>query len=175
MSAELGAMLVKAGKITQDQLEKALDIKEKHKEVFGQALIEVGAIQSEEELSDFIGKQLNMGTLRLSDVELNPDIVKMIPLDIARKFTVIAVSRLGKTLIVAIADPNNIYVLDAIKFITGCNVQPVISPEKAILKSIENYYKDQNGVSEILKGLEDDSELEIVSTEDEELSATPSA
>jgi type IV pilus assembly protein PilB len=170
MSAELGAMLVKAGKITQDQLEKALDIKEKHKEVFGQALIEVGAIQSEEELSDFIGKQLNMGTLRLSDVELNPEIVKMIPLDIARKFTVIAVSRLGKTLIVAIADPNNIYVLDAIKFITGCNVQPVISPEKAILKSIEVYYKDQNGVSEILKGLEDDGELEIVSTEDEEIS-----
>ncbi len=170
MSAELGAMLVKAGKITQEQLEKALDIKDKHKEVFGQALIEVGAIQSEEELSDFIGKQLNMGTLRLSDVELNPEIVKMIPLDIARKFTVIAVSRLGKTLIVAIADPNNIYVLDAIKFITGCNVQPVISPEKAILKSIDAYYKDQNGVSEILKGLEDDGELEIVSTDDDEIS-----
>jgi type IV pilus assembly protein PilB len=172
MSAELGAMLVKAGKITQEQLEKALSIKEKSKEVFGQALIEAGAIQSEEELSDFIGKQLNMGSLRLSDIELNPEIVKLIPLDIARKFTVIAVSKLGKSLIVAIADPNNIYVLDAIKFITGCNVQPVISPEKAILKSIDNYYKDENGVSEILKGLEDDDELEIVSVEDEELSMT---
>jgi type IV pilus assembly protein PilB len=170
MSAELGAMLVKAGKITQDQLEKALEIKEKSKEVFGQALIEAGAIKSEEELSDFIGKQLNMGSLRLSDVELNPDIVKLIPLDIARKFTVIAVSKLGKSLIVAIADPNNIYVLDAIKFITGCNVQPVISPEKAILKSIDVYYKDENGVSEILRGLEDDEELEIVNVEDEQLS-----
>jgi len=170
MSAELGAMLVKAGKITQEQLDKALELKEKTKDVFGQSLVEIGAIQSEEELSDFIGKQLNMGTLRLSDVELNPDIVKMIPLDIARKFTVIAVSRLGKTLIVAIADPNNIYVLDAIKFITGCNVQPVISPEKAILKAIDAYYKDQEGVSEILKGLEDDSELEVVSVEDEEFS-----
>jgi len=170
MSAELGAMLVKAGKITQGQLEKALEIKEKTKEVFGQALIEAGAIKSEEELSDFIGKQLNMGSLRLSDVELNPEIVKLIPLDIARKFTVIAVSRLGKSLIVAIADPNNIYVLDAIKFITGCNVQPVISPEKSIKKAIDVYYKDENGVNEILKGLEDDGELEIVSVEDEEMS-----
>jgi type IV pilus assembly protein PilB len=170
MSVELGAMLVKVGKITSDQLEKALAIRDKNKGKFGQALVEVGAISSEEELAEFIGKQLNMGTLRLADVELNPDIVKLIPLDIARKFTVIAVSKLGKTLIVAIADPNNIYVLDAIKFITGCNVQPVISPEKAIQKAIDGYYHDKDGVNEILKGMEDDSELEIVSTGEEDLS-----
>jgi type IV pilus assembly protein PilB len=172
MSAELGAMLVKAGKITQDQLEKALALKEEKKTKFDQVLVEIGAISSEEDLATFIGKQLNMGSLRLSDVELNPEVVKLIPLDIARKFTVIAVSRMGKTLIVAIADPNNIYVLDAIKFITGCNVQPVISPEKAIEKAIDAYYYDKEDVNEILKGLEDESELEIVSTEDEDLSAS---
>jgi type IV pilus assembly protein PilB len=167
MSAELGAMLVKAGKITPEQLERALSIKEERKAKFDEALVEVGAISSEEELSDFIGKQLNMGTLRLADVELNPETVKLIPLDIARKFTTIAVSRLNKTLIVAISDPNNIYVLDAIKFITGCNVQPVISPEKAIQKAIETYYRDQNGVSEILRGMEDDGELEIVAVDEQ--------
>jgi len=167
MSAELGAMLVKAGKITPDQLERALTIKDERKTKFDEALVEIGAISSEEELSDFIGKQLNMGTLRLADVELNPEIVKLIPLDIARKFTTIAVSRLNKTLIVAISDPNNIYVLDAIKFITGCNVQPVISPEKAIQKAIETYYRDQNGVSEILRGMEDDDELEIVAVDEQ--------
>lgn len=167
MSAELGAMLVKAGKITPEQLERALNIKEERKTKFDEALVEIGAITSEEELSDFIGKQLNMGTLRLADVELNPETVKLIPLDIARKFTTIAVSRLGKTLIVAISDPNNIYVLDAIKFITGCNVQPVISPEKAIQKAIETYYRDQNGVSEILRGMEDDEELEIVAVDEQ--------
>ena len=167
MSAELGAMLVKAGKITPEQLERALNIKEERKTKFDEALVEIGAITSEEELSDFIGKQLNMGTLRLADVELNPETVKLIPLDIARKFTTIAVSRLGKTLIVAISDPNNIYVLDAIKFITGCNVQPVISPEKAIQKAIETYYRDQNGVTEILRGMEDDAELEIVAVDEQ--------
>ncbi|MEZ5358746.1 MAG: type IV-A pilus assembly ATPase PilB [Candidatus Zixiibacteriota bacterium] len=170
MSAELGTMLVKAGKITEDQLKNALELKEKNKQHFGEALVKVGAITSEEELSDFISKQLNMGSLRLADVELNPEIVKLIPLDIARKFNVIAVSKLGKTLIVAIADPNNVYVLDAIKFITGCNVQPVISPENAITKSIEKYYHDRGAVSEILKGLEDDEELEVVSVDENEIS-----
>ncbi|MEE9441203.1 MAG: type IV-A pilus assembly ATPase PilB [candidate division Zixibacteria bacterium] len=170
MSAELGAMLVKAGKISEDQLEKALAMKEQNKEHFGEALVKVGAIGSEEELSDFISKQLNMGSLRLADVELNPEIVALIPSDIARKFNVIAVSKLKKTLIVAIADPNNVYVLDAIKFITGCNVQPVISPENSINKAIEKYYRSDSGVSEILKGLEDEEELEVVSVSEDELS-----
>jgi type IV pilus assembly protein PilB len=168
MSVELGAILVKAGKITSEQLDQALALVKEKKGKFEQVLVSLGAVASEEEITTFVGKQLNMGTLRLSDVELNPEIVKLIPLDIARKFNVIAVSKLGKNLIVAISDPNNIYVLDAIKFITGCSIQPVISPEKAIQKAIESYYQDENAFSQIVKGLEEDSGgLEVVSSEDE--------
>jgi type IV pilus assembly protein PilB len=126
----------------------------------------MGAIQDEDELSEFIGRQLNIGALRLSDIELNPEVVKLIPPDIARKFNVIAVSKLGRTLVVAISDPSNIYVLDAVKFITGCSIQPVISPEKAIQKAIDAYYKENSGIDEILKGLKDE-DLELVeATED---------
>lgn len=167
MSAELGTMLVKAGKITQDQLDKALAIFKEKKGKFEQILVSIGAVSSEEEITTFVGKQLNMGTMRLSDIELNPEIVKLIPLDIARKFNVIAISKLNKNLIVAISDPNNIYVLDAIKFITGCSIQPVISPEKAIQKAIETYYHDENAFSQIVKGLEESSDLEVVSESDE--------
>ncbi|MCP4634152.1 MAG: type IV-A pilus assembly ATPase PilB [candidate division Zixibacteria bacterium] len=166
MSVELGTMLVKAGKITQDQLDKALALMKDKKTPLEQTLVSLGAIESEDDITGFVGKQLNMGTLRLTDVELNPEIVKLIPLDIARKFNVIAVSRLGRNLIVAISDPNNIYVLDAVKFITGCSIQPVISPEKAILKAIDTYYADENGFSELAKGLEDDNDLEVVAADE---------
>ena len=159
-------MLVKAGKITPEQAEKALAQAKAKKEKFETALVSLGAVESEDDIAKFIGKHLKIGALRLSDVELNPEIVQLIPLDIARKFKVIAVSKLNKTLLVAISDPNNIYVLDAIKFITGCTVQPVISPEKAIEKAIEAYYKDSGGLSEIVKGLEGDPDLEVVSTEE---------
>jgi len=167
MSVELGAMLVKAGKITQEQLDRALELVKNDNKKLEKALEAIGAVTSEDEITAFIGKQLNMGTLRLADVELNPEIVQLIPVDIARKFNVIAVSKLGKNLIVAISDPNNIYVLDAVKFITGCSIQPVISPEKAIQKAIQVYYKDVDGFSEIVKGLEDDTSLEVVATEEE--------
>jgi type IV pilus assembly protein PilB len=166
MSVELGEMLVKAGKISREQLEKALELQKKGEAKLGQILLKMGAIQDEEELSEFIGRQLNIGALRLSDIELNPEVVKLIPADIARKFNVIAVSKLGRTLIVAISDPNNIYVLDAVKFITGCSIQPVISPEKAIQKAIDAYYQESSGIDEILKGMRDD-DLEVIEASEE--------
>ncbi len=166
MSRELGNMLVKAGKITEDQLARALDIQKESSEHLGDILIRTGALRSDDELSEFTGRQLNIGALRLSDIELNPEVVKMIPLDIARKFNVIAVSRLGKTLVVAISDPNNIYVLDAIKFITRHSVQPVISPERAIQTAINTYYQDTSGIDQILEGLKE-ADLEVIDeTED---------
>ena len=165
---DLGTMLVDAGKISSEQLTQALSLVEKGKGRLEQILIQSGAVTDEEDLTSFIGKQLNIGAIRLSDLELNPEIVKLIPNDIARKFNVIAVSKLGKTLVVAICDPNNIYVLDAIKFITGCTVQPVISPEGAIQKAIEHYYSNSSQYTEILKGLED-SELEVISAGPEDV------
>jgi type IV pilus assembly protein PilB len=166
LTVELGALLVKAGKITQQQLAKALEIQKQTNGKLGQILVQMGAVPDENEISEFVGRQLNIGALRLSDLELNPEVVKLIPLDIARKFNVIAISKLGKTLVVAISDPNNIYVLDAIKFITGCTVQPVISPEKAIQKAIETQYQDSGGLKEILDKIDSDN-LEVIESSDE--------
>ncbi|MBU0985257.1 MAG: type IV-A pilus assembly ATPase PilB [candidate division Zixibacteria bacterium] len=166
MSAELSTILVQAGKITQDQADEAMAAVKTKKEKFSDALVRIGAIKSEDEISGFIGKHLKIGALHLSDVELNPDVVRLIPVDIARKFKVIAISKINKTLLVAISDPNNIYVLDALKFITGCTVQPALAAQEDILKAIEQYYKDGGELSEIVKGMEMDEDLEVVSTEE---------
>lgn len=167
MTNELGAMLLQAGKITEDQLDAALAIQKNGQGKLNEILVRIGAVADEDEISSFVGKQLNIGAVRLSDLELNPEIVKLIPLDIARKFNVIAVSKVSRTLVTAISDPNNIYVLDAVKFITGCNVQPVISPESAISKAIDRYYaEDTGGFSEIIKDIEE-SDLEVIDSRDE--------
>ena len=166
MSQELGQMLVRAGKITPEQLDQALEKQKNGGEKFVDILLNLGAIADEDELTHFIGRQLNIGALRLSDVELNPGIVQLVPLDIARRFNVIAISKLNKTLVVAISDPHNIYVLDALKFITGCTIQPVISPERAITRAIDQYYKHAGGIGDLLKGLEDEDALEVIDTGD---------
>ncbi|MBI3873110.1 MAG: type IV-A pilus assembly ATPase PilB [candidate division Zixibacteria bacterium] len=159
-------MMVQAGRITAAQLQEALDGQQKSGEKFVDILLRMGAVADEDELTHFIGRQLNIGALRLADVELDPEVVKLIPLDIARRFNVIAVSKVNKTLVVAISDPHNIYVLDAIKFITGCSIQPVISPERAISRSIDQYYADTGGMTDLIKGLED-GELQVIEADDQ--------
>lgn len=167
MAVAIGKMLVQAGKITEDQLNKALKIQQESKGKIGEVLVRIGAINDENIISELVGKQLNIGAIRLTDLELDKEIVKLIPQDIAHKFNVIAISKIGKTLIVAISNPNNIYVLDAIKFITGCNIQPVISPESAITKSIDQYYEDKGALDSIIKEIDD--ELEVVDISEEEI------
>lgn len=166
MKADLGTMLVEAGRITQDQYKEAMTYQDSGKGKFEQGLVECGAVTNVDDVYSFIGKQLNMGALRLSDVELNPEVVRLIPLDIARKFNVIAISKIGRNLVVAISDPNNVYVLDAVKFITGCNIQPVISPEDAICKAIDSYYSDASSFAEVLRDIDEEGDLEVVSQED---------
>ncbi|MCH9031504.1 MAG: type IV-A pilus assembly ATPase PilB [candidate division Zixibacteria bacterium] len=166
MKADLGTMLVEAGRITQEQYKQALTFQDGGKGKFEQGLVDCGAVGSVDEVYQFIGKQLNMGAVRLSDIELNPEVVRLIPLDIARKFNVVAISKISRTLVVAISDPGNVYVLDAIKFITGCKVQPVISPEEEISKAIDSNYMDASTFSEALRSMEDDPDLEVVSAED---------
>ena len=167
MGVEIGKMLVQAGKISEDQLSQALELQKGSTGKLGEILVKIGAVEDEDVISEFVGKQLNIGAIRLTDVELNPDIVKLIPQDIARKFNVISVSKIGKSLIVAISDPNNIYVLDAIKFITGFNIQPVISPETTIAKAIDKYYEDKGALDSIIKEIDD--ELEVVDTSEDEI------
>jgi len=161
-------LLVEAGRITRTQYEQALSFQENGRGKLEQGLVECGAMGTVDEVYQFIGKQLNMGALRLSDVELNQEVVRLIPLDIARKFNVVAISKINRTLVVAISDPSNVYVLDAVKFITGCKVQPVIAPEDEISKAIDSYYVDHSSFSEVIRGMEESGEdLEVVATGDE--------
>ncbi len=165
-SQELGTLLVEAGKITDDQLNLALTRLKDNDTRFEEVLVDIGAFADPDDVSAFIGKQLNIGAIRLSDIELNSDIVKLIPVDLARKFSVISVSKIGKTLVVAVSDPNNVYVLDAIKFITGLSVQPVMSPEKAIRRAIDHYYSNQAEYTQIIQGLED-SDLQVIDPDED--------
>ena len=164
MASKLGSLLVKAGKITQEQLDKALSIQREKGGKIGQILVEMGVVKDESVITEFLGRQLNIGTLNLTEIELNPEVVKLIPVDIARKFNVIAVSKLSKTLIVTISDPENIFVMDMIKFITGFNVQLVISNENDIKNALDQYYSGSESLSRLMEDL-DVENLEIVEEE----------
>ncbi|KMQ49716.1 Type IV fimbrial assembly, ATPase PilB [Chitinispirillum alkaliphilum] len=147
--------------ITKEQLLEGLKYQTVHGGMLGEALIATNAIADEDVITRFISKQLNVGKLCLKDLDFDPDVVNLVPLDIAQKYTIIPVNKVNRTLTVAISDPKNIFMLDAVKFLTGCTVKPVIASTREIQDAINLNYTHSDGVDSILNDIKAES-FEIV-------------
>ncbi|QIB26476.1 type II secretion system ATPase GspE [Caloranaerobacter azorensis] len=135
----LGELLISAGKITEEQLKYTLEEQKKTGKKLGQLLVEKGYIK-EEEIIEVLEYQLGIPHMDLDKYFIDPEIPKIIPEKLARRHTLIPIKKDGNKLIVAMADPLNIFAIDDIKIATGLEVEPVISTRKNILNSIEQYY-----------------------------------
>jgi type IV pilus assembly protein PilB len=129
-------------------------------------LVKTGAI-SEMAFAEFMGQVYNVPAVDLEDVQVDAAAVELIPGDVATKFQVVPVRREGRVLTVAMANPDNIFAIDDIKFITGFEVKPVVATESAIKRSIDSLYDSADSLASIMGEIEDD--IEIVEEEDEDL------
>ncbi|MFZ5446217.1 MAG: type IV-A pilus assembly ATPase PilB [Myxococcota bacterium] len=160
MSGRLGELLVRENLISVQQLRKAQEEQQKTGTRIGTALIKVGAIE-ESKLTDFLSKQYGVPAINLKEFDVEPDIIKLVPKDVAEKHLVVPVNRAGSALIVAMCDPSNIYAVDDLKFLTGYNIEAVVASEPAIREAIERYYAEKGpSLEDIVGGIdEDDVEL----------------
>ncbi|MFA6055972.1 MAG: type IV-A pilus assembly ATPase PilB, partial [Thermodesulfovibrionales bacterium] len=106
----------------------------------GANLIKLGYI-TEEKLVSFLSKQWGVPAVNLSDYRIDPSVLKLIPYEIARKYLIVPVARVGATLTIATADPSNVFVIDDVKFMTGYNVEVVVAGESSVTYAISSYYK----------------------------------
>jgi type IV pilus assembly protein PilB len=139
MAVRLGQLMVRKGLITEDNLRKALEDQKKNNARLGNCLIRLGFI-TEDTFVQFLSDQYRLNVIDLEQVQFQPDLIKLVPLGLAKKFLMIPVRREGSKLIVAMADPHNMVALDDIKFMTGYHIEPVIAPESAIIRAINNNY-----------------------------------
>jgi type IV pilus assembly protein PilB len=169
MGNRLGQLLVRENVITLSQLKKAQDLQTKDGGRLGYSLTKLGYL-AESDLTDFLSKQYGVPSINLADFEIDPTVIKLIPRDVAEKHLVIAVNRAGNSLIVAMADPSNIFAVDDIKFLTGYNVEVVVASEAAIRDAIENYYTAEEAEEQfegIMEGL-DDVDVELAEDDDDD-------
>ncbi len=139
MSAKIGDLLIKEKLITPDQLNQALEYQKKYGGKIGTILVDLNFI-TEDDITSVLSRQYGVPAINLDYFEVDPDVVKLIPLDTAQKYQVLPLSRVGSTLTIATTDPSNVFAMDDIKFMTGFNIEPVIASEGAIMRSIEKYY-----------------------------------
>jgi type IV pilus assembly protein PilB len=166
MTDRIGELLLKESLISEEQLQKAVDEQKRGGGRLGFNLTKLGYI-SEKDLTVFLSKQYGIPTVELATQEIDPDIVKLIPEDVALKYQVIPVSRTGSTLVVAMADPSNIFAIDDIKFLTGYNVEPLVASDAAIKSAIEEYYEGPEMELEGVLTEFDEEDIGVVQEEDE--------
>jgi type IV pilus assembly protein PilB len=140
MAAKLGQLLVTSNIITEDQLKEAVGLQRKEGGRLGTNLVKLGFL-TEEKLVAFLSKQWGVPAINLSDYKIDSSVLKLIPIEIARKYLIMPVARVGATLTIAMADPSNVFVIDDVKFMTGYNVEVVVASETSILNAISAYYR----------------------------------
>jgi type IV pilus assembly protein PilB len=145
MPARLGQLLITSNIITEDQLKDALDLQRREGGRLGTNLVKLGHI-TEEKLVAFLSRQYNVPAINLTDYKIDPSLLKLIPIDMARKYLIMPVARVGATITIAMIDPSNVFAIDDVKFRTGYNVEVVVSSESSILNTISTRYAD-NGES----------------------------
>ncbi len=169
----IGELLVREGLITAEQLAAALQDARQHGHRVGYALIKLGFVQ-ESELTRALAKQYRVPAVDLDRVTVDPKIVKMVPGDLALRYLVLPLRRVGRMLTVAMANPTDASAIDNLKFITRHDIEPVIVGEYTLRKHLESYYgvrEDESALAEILDQIEGDEDVELVEDLEEDISA----
>jgi len=139
MPVRIGELLLKEKRITADQLAQALAHQKANGGKLGFNLVKMGFVK-DEEITALLSKQYGVPSINLTQFEIDPAVIKLIPADTAQKYQIVPLSRAGATLTIAMTDPTNVFAMDDIKFMTGYNVEPVVASETAVIEAIQRYY-----------------------------------
>jgi len=136
MAKGLGNLLVKKKLISPEQLEKAMEEERNSGGRLGFNLVKLGFLK-ESDLTSFLSTQYNTPHINLSEFEIDPQIIKLIPTSIVEKYQLIPIDKIGSTLILAMSDPSNIFAIDDVKFLTGLNIEVLVASETSIKSAID--------------------------------------
>jgi type IV pilus assembly protein PilB len=139
MAVRIGELLLKEKRITPEQLQEALNYQRQNGGKLGYNLIKLGYVK-DEEITALLSKQYGVPSIALTQFEIDPSIVKLVPAETALKYQIVPLSRAGATLTIAMTDPTNVFAMDDLKFMTGYNVEPVVASETAVVEAIQKYY-----------------------------------
>jgi type IV pilus assembly protein PilB len=139
MSGKLGEILLKENIITSDQLRQALEHQKANGGRLGNSLVKLGFL-SDDEVTAVLSRQYGVPSINLAYFEVDPGVIKLIPMETALKYQVLPLSRVGSSLTLAMVDPTNVFAMDDIKFMTGFNIEPVVASETAIAEAVKKNY-----------------------------------
>jgi len=139
MSAKLGEILVRENLLTPQQLREALEFQREHGGRLGFNLVKMGMV-SDDMITAVLSRQYGVPSVNLDLFDVDDSVIRLIPREVAEKYMVLPLSRVGATLTLAMVDPTNVFAMDDIKFMTGLNIEPVVVSEAGVQQAVSRYY-----------------------------------
>lgn len=165
MKPEVIRRLIEAHHVREEDFRRALEIERAEGSSISSALIKLGLL-TEDQLLHFLSDQYGTQGVNLDAIEIDPTVVRMIPAEVANKFQVLPIARVGRQLTVAMANPANFFAIDDIKFITGNEVRVLVATESQLKRAIDKYYETAGTMDDIMRTVEED--VEVVEALDDE-------
>ncbi len=164
----LGDRLVAEGLITPDQLQRGLVAQKGTRDKLGSLLVRMNYL-TEDKLLSFLSRQYSVPSITLSQLDIDPEVLKLVPAQLAERLQVLPVKRNGNALTLAMADPTNVLAVDDVAFFTNFQIQPVVASEASIRQAIDRLYGNQGErVADMISELEE-ADVEVVEGNEESL------
>ncbi len=140
INKQLGEILIERGMITRPQLEEALKYQKVNGILVGEALV-VLKHTTEEGIVQALTCQYGFPYLPLSNYEISPDVIGMVPVNACRQHCLIPIDKIGKSLTLAMANPLNVTAIEDVEMVSGCVVQAFVSTSTDVKNAIKRYYE----------------------------------
>ncbi|MBI3832511.1 MAG: Flp pilus assembly complex ATPase component TadA [Planctomycetes bacterium] len=170
---KLSAILTKCSLLTEEQKENLLVESERNNQSLTEAILDK-KICLEDDIVSAISSEMNLHPINLDKVKPNPMALEKLTEEQCKSYQVLPISKLGKILTVAVANPFDVLILDDVKIVTGCEIVPVISTDVALKKAIKNAFTEEVDTGEqmdqLLSGTDSTGDLQLTeAAEDDEL------
>lgn len=153
----LAELLVSSNLLDLEQLDQARRDQKANGGRLTTAVVRLGFVK-DAQMVEFLGKQYNLPTIDLSNFDVDPEALKMLSRQVCEKHMVIPVSKAGKSLVVAFADPSNIFVKDDLALLTRCKIEAVVASEASIISALDKYFGAATKIENLISEIEDSSD-----------------
>ncbi|MFN8167199.1 MAG: ATPase, T2SS/T4P/T4SS family [Candidatus Nanopelagicales bacterium] len=163
---QLGDILLAGGLVTPDQLTVAMGEQQRLGRSLGRVLVDQGVL-TESQLVESLAAQIGMRFVDLSEVQVDGSALARVPGHVARRHTAIPIGFEEGKLVVAMADPANVFAIDDIKSVAGAgghiDVKPVVATRNDVVAAIDRYYRAGDELDDLTTEMDTAEEEEDLS------------
>ncbi len=157
---QLGDILLESRMISEDQLSVALSEQAQVGRSLGRVLVDSGVL-SEPQLVAALAAQIGLRFVDLSDTPIDGSAIGRVPGPVCRRHTAVPIGVEDGRLVLAMADPANVFAIDDIRSVSGMDVRPVVATRSDVLAAIERCYRADDALDDLSLALETEEEDDL--------------